>query len=463
MFKRYQIESKPASPYGKPISRFKIVRHAERCLNCGQCERLCIYRVHARDKKDTRQMAEPDHGLCKNCFRCIQECPVRALTMINNPDYEKLGNSYWRNDRISTIWFEAETGRIPVLGAGYRGTFGGPGFDGLWTDMSEIVRPTRDGIHGREYINTSVDLGRKPSHLVLEPGNILNPHIPLLIEISLPVIFDTVPLPAPFSPLQNAFLQAAEHVKTFSILPFSPGSKNSENESPALIPMVDGEDFDILGIEKPFRIMEIHFKNRMNQKRVLEAWSKGKSAFPETLFIIRLAFQPGIEEMATEFAQRGVEAIHLYANNEGEEYHATPSRYIRDLIRSVHLSLVKASIRDEVTLMVSGGFAAAEHLSKAIICGADIVGLDLSLAVALGCQMCPDCDATRCPAGCDPIPFEWAVQRIVNLMRSWHDQLLEILSAMGLREVRRLRGETGRAIFQEKMEEGLFQAGERVF
>ena len=26
----------------------------------------------------------------------------------------------------------------------------------MWTDMSEIVRPTRDGIHGREYISTSV-------------------------------------------------------------------------------------------------------------------------------------------------------------------------------------------------------------------------------------------------------------------------------------------------------------------
>ena len=31
--------------------------------------------------------------------------------------------------------------------------------------MSEIVRPTRDGIHGREYISTSVDVGRKLTHL----------------------------------------------------------------------------------------------------------------------------------------------------------------------------------------------------------------------------------------------------------------------------------------------------------
>lgn len=35
----------------------------------------------------------------------------------------------------------------------------------MWTDMSEIVRPTRDGIHGREYINTVVDLGRSLPYL----------------------------------------------------------------------------------------------------------------------------------------------------------------------------------------------------------------------------------------------------------------------------------------------------------
>ena len=45
------------------------------------------------------------------------------------------------------------------------------------------------------------------------------------------------------------------------------------------------------------------------------------------------------------------------------------------------------------------------------------------------------------------IDFEWGTNRIVNLISSWRDQLLEVLGAMGLREVRRLQGETGRTIF----------------
>ena len=49
-------------------------------------------------------------------------------------------------------------------------------------------------------------------------------------------------------------------------------------------------------------------------------------------------------------------------------------------------------------------------------------------------------------------------QRLKNLAASWQDQLLEILGAMGLREVRRLRGETGRCMFQKELEREVFGA-----
>ena len=88
-----------------------------------------------------------------------------------NSEYRKLGNAYWTPQIFGTTWLEAETGKVPVSGAGYRGKFSGHGFDSMWTDMSEIVRPTRDGIHGREYISTSVDIGRKPSILILKMIN----------------------------------------------------------------------------------------------------------------------------------------------------------------------------------------------------------------------------------------------------------------------------------------------------
>jgi hypothetical protein len=44
----------------------------------------------------------------------------------------------------------------------------------------------------------------------------------------------------------------------------------------------------------------------------------------------------------------------------------------------------------------------------------------------------------------------------VNLMGAWHSQLIEVLGAMGIREVRRLRGEVGRAMFLEDIEKEAF-------
>ena len=116
------------------------------------------------------------------------------------------------------------------------------------------------------------------------------------------------------------------------------------------------------------------------------------------------------------------------------------------MLREVHTSLVKAGVRDEITLIASGGIALAEHLAKAIICGADLVAIDIPLLLALECRLCGECQKENpCPITLEEIGQDFAVHRIVNLMGAWHSQLLEVLGAMGIREVRRLRGETGRA------------------
>jgi hypothetical protein len=44
----------------------------------------------------------------------------------------------------------------------------------------------------------------------------------------------------------------------------------------------------------------------------------------------------------------------------------------------------------------------------------------------------------------------------VNLVGAWHNQLLEMMGAMGIRDARRLRGEAGRAMFFEELERDTF-------
>jgi hypothetical protein len=45
---------------------------------------------------------------------------------------------------------------------------------------------------------------------------------------------------------------------------------------------------------------------------------------------------------------------------------------------------------------------------------------------------------------------------MTNLIAAWHDQLIEVMGAMGMREARRLRGDVGRAMFFEQLEEETF-------
>jgi len=124
------------------------------------------------------------HGL----FFLRAELHENILCLSINPAYENsepiLETRHHQNDVG-----QAETAKIPVSGAGYRGPFSGLGFDSMWTDMSEIVRPTRDGIHGREYISTSVDIGRKPSYLSLN-GTKPVAGLPPLVSLPMPLIID---------------------------------------------------------------------------------------------------------------------------------------------------------------------------------------------------------------------------------------------------------------------------------
>ena len=135
----------------------------------------------------------PQH--CVGCLRCTIQHP-EATTILHNPAFQALGDSYFHFGHIGAVAYEAETGSIPVKGAGYRGKFGGEGWDGMWTDMSEIVRPTRDGIHGREFISTVVEIGEKPSYLVFDDDGQSVGAAPRTLAIPIPFIYDAPPLSA---------------------------------------------------------------------------------------------------------------------------------------------------------------------------------------------------------------------------------------------------------------------------
>jgi hypothetical protein len=191
---------------------------------------------------------------------------------------------------------------------------------------------------------------------------------------------------------------------------------------------------------------------------VTERIKEIKSIHPEIVVAIRVELTATGIGRAIELAGlEEVEVVHVVADSKGNELTAQKPRFVKDMLRQIHTALIEKGIRDEITLMAGGGIALPEHVAKAIICGADLVTINLPLLIALECHLCDRCQpGMPCPARLEKIDFKYGLGRMTNLIAAWHDQLIEVMGAMGMREVRRLRGDVGRAMFFENLEEETF-------
>ena len=183
-----------------------------------------------------------------------------------------------------------------------------------------------------------------------------------------------------------------------------------------------------------------------------------KDKHPSIVVSVRVPLDANGIERAVELAcMPEVEVIHVLADANGNQIGVEKPMFVKDMIRKIHTTLIERGTRDEITLIAGGGIALAEHMAKAIICGADLISIDLPLMIALECHLCDHCEpGVPCPARLEDVPFDYAAGRMTNLIGAWHDQLIEVMGAMGMREARRLRGDVGRAMFFEDLEEETF-------
>ncbi len=451
---KYHIHTEPALPRFRPVGKLGIVEWREDCSSCHNCvKRACIYGFF-RDEADT---LHDERGYldyiyqCKGCLSCVQNCTKGVLTRVINPEYERLGDEYYTPEIILSTWYQAETGRIPVSGAGYGGPFSGDGFDAMWTDMSEIVRPTRDGIHGREYINTGVDIGRKLRRLAFGDGEMIAAPHPLL-ESPLPVMFDAIPRRWNVGKLLCAMTEAATRISLYSVVRAADIPPEVSLERHNVIPWLETAEQIGDGAFSAAAMVMVS-----DSRGVMTAVANLKQNNADQIVAIRLPAAPGVAGRVQELVQQGAEVIHLVFDEHGREHAPSSPRHICGALREIHRALVEDGTRDLVTLSASGGIALAEHMAKAIVCGADLVAIDVPLGLALECRLCGECErGEACPVNLPDAEPDYAVRRVVNLLGAWHQQLIELLGAMGLREVRRLRGETGRCMFFEDLERETF-------
>jgi glutamate synthase domain-containing protein 2 len=460
MSKKYHINIDPAPARFLSVPRY-CQMETEGCLGCLKCvkRKSCVYSVYENKSFDSAHFMEKADSECVGCLQCVQDCKKNILSRAKNPRFEKMGNDYWTPALIAGIWKQAETGKIPVSGAGYRGPFSGPGFDQMWTDMSEIVRPTRDGIHGREYISTLIELGRKPARLVFDADGQMWTEPPLFIELPVPIVFEVPGFEHVSAATVEAFAQAAHRSGTLLVVDTRTASNIPSQFKKHLMVAFDPAN------DKATLLKDVPAAQIAYSASVLNDINKLKDKLPDLVISVRVPLDENAVKRVVRLAADGVEAIHLYADSKGRGFGKRKADFLTELIREVHFKLVDEGVREQLTLLVSGGIAMAEHAAKAILCGADGVGADTALIVALECRLCKECKSSiPCPVDIENAPVEWAEKRIVNLIGSWHSQLIEMMGAMGLREVRRLRGELGRAMFFNDLERDNFGPlfGERV-
>ncbi len=459
---KYHRIVEPVADRFAPPGRFVAIER-DGCLGCIDCvKRKCIYDVFKLGVYDPQQMRNSADSLCRNCLRCVQECKRSLFSRQLNPEFQTMGDEYWKPQIISAVCSQAADGKVPVSGAGYTGPFVGPGFDQIWTDMSEIVRPTRDGIHGREYINTSVDIGRKPSQLSFDDaGNLTSPDYPL-VHMSLPIAINLLPFGAVGKSLRDSIAMAAQQL---DILAVRSASELTEHRWPSdtaehMVPYIQAQESleTYAELLSQVRAVEIDDADDLAD-RISQIKKIAKRPDGQPVVIVRVPLTAGIAPRAVELSRAGVEGLHLYADYRGRELQSPgqddthDARFVSDAVREIHEALICAGLRDTLTLIVSGGIALAEHVAKIIICGADVAAIDIPILLANQCRVCLNCRRGQpCPVEIDQVELDWSRQRIINLFGSWHAQIIEVLGAMGIREARRIRGESGRAMFFRDLE-----------
>ena len=101
-------------------------------------------------------------------------------------------------------------------------------------------RPTRDGIHGREYISTVVDLGRHLRRLEFDSQGKLLSEPPASMRLPLPIVFDVFPFGDLSERVWSAVADAATRIGTIVFMPYEDAVR-FEGAASCIVPLIPPE------------------------------------------------------------------------------------------------------------------------------------------------------------------------------------------------------------------------------
>ena len=244
------------------------------------------------------------------------------------PGTSQRGDRYWTAEILTQTWYQAETGRIPISGAGYGGPFSGEGFDSMWLDMSEIVRPTRDGIHGRETISTTVNLGGAPEMLEFDAEGHLVTQPPRLLSLPLPIVFGPLPITLPGTGALKALTLAAERLGTLCIHTIKDFTQQYQEKQTyikqRLALRLAAEDATAIDPLQGSMLTDPSYMEIEEEAWALERWREARQRWPEAMVAMRHALGPDSPMEIERLLRQGVRVFHLFADEEGRDRAGVP-------------------------------------------------------------------------------------------------------------------------------------------
>ncbi len=467
---------------------FLVERDPERCIQCKVCVNQCTFDAHHYDAEDDEMGSREEN--CIGCQRCERFCPTNALTIRRSAsDYRD--NYNWRPEVIEDIIKQAETGGMLLTGMGSDKDY--PIYwDHLVLNASQVTNPSIDPL--REPMELTTYLGRKPECVEVNPACVLGTELPPQVKLEVPVMFAAMSYGAVSLNVQESLARAATEMDTLwntgegglhpklykyannTIVQVASGRygvhseyldagqvveiKIGQGAKPGIGGHLPGEkvsaevsmtrmipqgtdaispapQHDIYSIEDLYQLVHA-LKEATNYTKPVS---------------VKIAAVHNSAAIASGMVRAGADIIVLDGLRGATG--AAP-KVIRDnvgipielALAAVDTRLRQESIRNQVSIVASGGIRNSGDVVKAIALGADAVYIGTAALIALGCTVCQQCHTGKCAWGIcttDPtrtkrINPDIGARRLSNLLRGWSLEIKDILGGMGINALESLRG-----------------------
>ncbi|MFC1963811.1 glutamate synthase-related protein [Chloroflexota bacterium] len=470
-------------------SQFIIERDQERCIACEVCANQCTFDTHYYDAENKEMASRP--GNCVGCHRCVTFCPTRALTVKRNQS-EYRQNFNWTPEAIEDITKQAETGGMLLTGMGsdkahkiY--------WDHLVLNASQVTNPSIDPL--REPMELTTYLGRKPDRVELDRGSLaLKTKLTPQVKLEVPVMFAAMSYGAVSINVHESLARAATEMGTL----WNTGEgglhpklyRYGDNTVVQVASGRFGVHTDYLEVAK---VVEI--KIGQGAKPGIGGHLPGEKVSAE---VSRTRMIPQGTDALSPAPQHDIYSIEdlsqlIYALKEATNYTKPISvkiaavhnaaaiasgmvragadiivldglrgatgaapKVIRDnvgipiemALASVDTRLRQEGIRNQASLVISGGIRNSADVAKAIALGADAVYIGTAALIALGCHVCQQCHTGKCSWGICTTELgltkrvnpDIGARRLANLLRGWSLEIKDMLGGMGVNALESLRG-----------------------